>query len=87
MPSFGSITFPRERSHLTALFDTLLSLHPVYPFILALDPDMMNIPSEVVVKLKARVQQETALLVKWAPQQTILQHPVSRGVVFATRRK
>jgi hypothetical protein len=44
---------------------------------LAFDPEMMNIPSDVVEKLEERVIEGTALLVKWAPQQTVLQHSVS----------
>lgn len=75
--SFGSLTFPRETSHLTALFDTLLGMSPPFPFILALDPRMMILASDIEARLEERMRQGLALLIKWAPQQTILQHEAS----------
>ncbi|KAG9012068.1 hypothetical protein FRB93_002211 [Tulasnella sp. JGI-2019a] len=73
--SFGSLTFPRETSHLVALFDTLLSISPPIPFLFSRDPRYIKLPDDLYGRLNAKMEEGLALIVEWAPQQTVLQHP------------
>ncbi|KAG8879662.1 hypothetical protein FRB98_005572 [Tulasnella sp. 332] len=75
--SFGSISFPRETSHLVALFETLISSpHPI-PFIFSRDPKYIALPEDLVQRLDVLMRDDLALIVEWAPQQTVLQHPAT----------
>ncbi|KAG9012062.1 hypothetical protein FRB93_002205 [Tulasnella sp. JGI-2019a] len=74
--SFGSLTFPRETSHLVALFETLLSMSPPIPFLFSRDPKYIKLPDGLTRRLDERMKEDLALIVGWAPQQTVLLHPV-----------
>lgn len=72
--SFGSICYPSPE-YLALLLEVLLSLEGTpFPFVFARDPVTCPLPDELLARVAARP--ELALLVNWAPQQAILQHPV-----------
>lgn len=73
--SFGSFWCPKDE-YLWLFVDILLELR--FPFILSVASLKSNVPTEVTQKVKAS---GTGLISKWAPQQTILNHPVTGWVL------
>lgn len=76
--SFGTLFFPQAR-HIEILIETLLALEPVMPFVFAIAGTMSPNPDaklsdELVDKIK---DSGRGIVAKWAPQQSILSHPVS----------
>jgi hypothetical protein len=76
--SFGSVVFAPSEQQLSILFDILEELH--LPFILAQgNAQDGNCPPEVREMMLQRVGKgkNRGLLLPWAPQRAILDHPVS----------
>lgn len=76
--SFGSVVFAPSEQQLSILFDVLEELH--LPFILAQgNAQEGNCPPEVRDMMLQRVGKgkNRGLLLPWAPQRAILDHPVS----------
>ncbi|KAG8978759.1 hypothetical protein FRB95_013934 [Tulasnella sp. JGI-2019a] len=73
--SFGTLTFPRKTSHLVAFFETLLSMSPPIPFIFSRNLKYIKLPDGLTRRLDERMKEDLALIVGWAPQQTVLLHP------------
>lgn len=73
LPSFGSLNFPVIQSQILALFETLFSLETPFPFVFCRDPRMMQLPDSLIKFIQSH--SDTALMVEWSPQQTLLSHP------------
>ncbi|KAF8459776.1 UDP-Glycosyltransferase/glycogen phosphorylase [Gautieria morchelliformis] len=70
--SFGSYWWPRRNEHAWILVDVLLELG--FPFIFSHASAKAVIPPGYAEKIK---QSGIGLLLKWSPQQTILNHPAT----------
>lgn len=70
---FGTLNMPVITSQYIALFETLFSLPKTFPFIFCRDPKMLDLPKSLVELIESH--QDTALMVEWSPQQTVLSHP------------
>ncbi|KAF8227378.1 UDP-Glycosyltransferase/glycogen phosphorylase, partial [Tricholoma matsutake] len=73
--SFGSMWWPKDE-YLWIFVDVLLELR--FPFIISVASPKANLITEVTQKVK---ESGTGFISKWAPQQTILNHPVTGWVL------
>ncbi|KAF9259975.1 UDP-Glycosyltransferase/glycogen phosphorylase [Marasmius fiardii PR-910] len=70
--SFGTLWWPKDPAKIYVLIDELIQTHT--PFLFSQASPFANMPSEVTSKI---ADSGFGKVVKWAPQDTVLQHPAT----------